>query len=342
MIRAYDRYAHAHDRVVWTSILKGQAVSSEDCWGQQELVSSVIYREFLQPHGLRYCVSIPLAAPVIEGYPGAVVIYRGPDEGDFTPAEMAKLKDIGRKVDEVVAASRAVKVQDIANFSDPWMHKVSQRVFVYGKDSKIIYPRKGSGLPSKIEMRLAAEVKSGLDAAAKGNMYCQRVLVPDDRGDAWVFRVESYEEYPALSSTPVVFVTLQPEAHEWVIVKPWEVAADAELARMLPSMKFMQDEFAACPSLGDIAVKSHLSPFHFHRRFTDLVGQTPKHFLVACQMHEAKRMLASRKKTLPEIAKDCGFSHQSHFTSRFRQSVGLTPTRWRRMAALLLMSQSKE
>ena len=196
MIRAYDRYAHAHDRVVWTSILKGQAVSSEDCWGQQELVSSVIYREFLQPHGLRYCVSIPLAAPVIEGYPGAVVIYRGPDEGDFTPAEMAKLKDIGRKVDEVVAASRAVKVQDIANFSDPWMHKVSQRVFVYGKTPRSFIPEKARGFQSKIEMRLAAEVKSGLDAAAKGNMYCQRVLVPDDRGDAWVFRVESYEEYP--------------------------------------------------------------------------------------------------------------------------------------------------
>ena len=27
------------------------------------------------------------------------------------------------------------------------------------------------------------------------------------------------------------------------------------------------------------------------------------------------------------IARDCGFAHQSHFTSRFKQASGLTPTR---------------
>jgi AraC family transcriptional regulator len=36
---------------------------------------------------------------------------------------------------------------------------------------------------------------------------------------------------------------------------------------------------------------------------------------------------------LSEIAKECGFAHQSHFTSRFKQATGLTPTRWRRLAA---------
>jgi AraC family transcriptional regulator len=35
---------------------------------------------------------------------------------------------------------------------------------------------------------------------------------------------------------------------------------------------------------------------------------------------------------LAEIATACGFAHQSHFTSRFKQATGLTPTRWRRFA----------
>jgi len=98
------------------------------------------------------------------------------------------------------------------------------------------------------------------------------------------------------------------------------------------AVKFMHDEFGRSPTLDEIAAKAHLSPFHFHRRFTDLLGQTPKHFLLACQIHRAKELLVERKKELAEIAKECGFAHQSHFTSRFKQATGLTPTRWRRLA----------
>ena len=93
------------------------------------------------------------------------------------------------------------------------------------------------------------------------------------------------------------------------------------------------------PTLDDIARKAHLSPFHFHRRFTDLIGQTPKHFLLGCQIHEAKRGLVSRRRELTQIASDTGFAHQSHFTSRFKQATGLTPTRWRRLAAEIVRGQ---
>ena len=46
----------------------------------------------------------------------------------------------------------------------------------------------------------------------------------------------------------------------------------------------------------------------------------------------AKRMLSGAENTLADIARVCGFAHQSHFTSRFKQGSGLTPTRWRRNA----------
>src|SRR3712207_790588 len=94
----------------------------------------------------------------------------------------------------------------------------------------------------------------------------------------------------------------------------------------------MQEEFQRGPTLVDIARQVELSPFHFHRRFTELLGLTPKQFLLDCQIHQAKVDLLARKKELVQIAKECGFAHQSHFTSRFKQATGLTPTRWRRMA----------
>ena len=44
------------------------------------------------------------------------------------------------------------------------------------------------------------------------------------------------------------------------------------------------------------------------------------------------RQLLSGEKELVQIARECGFAHQSHFTSRFKQATGFTPTRWRKMA----------
>jgi AraC family transcriptional regulator len=113
------------------------------------------------------------------------------------------------------------------------------------------------------------------------------------------------------------------------------------MVRLLPTLKYMQQEFHKNPTLDDIARKAHLSPFHFHRRFTDLIGQTPKHFLLGCQIHEAKRGLVSRRRELTQIASDTGFAHQSHFTSRFKQATGLTPTRWRRLAAEIVRGSGK-
>ena len=94
----------------------------------------------------------------------------------------------------------------------------------------------------------------------------------------------------------------------------------------------MQAEFHRGPTLQEISRSVYLSPFHFHRRYTELLGITPKHFLLECQIFHAKKMLVARDKDLVDIATVCGFAHQSHFTSRFKQATGLTPTRWRKFA----------
>ncbi|HSU67456.1 MAG TPA: AraC family transcriptional regulator, partial [Tepidisphaeraceae bacterium] len=158
-----------------------------------------------------------------------------------------------------------------------------------------------------------------------------RVLLPDEHGDIWTFRVATYRSYPALGEGAYTFFCLTPTCADWGNVKPADFQADQELSRLIPALKFMQQEFHRGPTLVEIAKQVELSPFHFHRRFTELLGLTPKQYLLECQIHEAKTQLLSRTKDLASIARDCGFAHQSHFTSRFKQATGLTPTRWRRM-----------
>jgi AraC-like DNA-binding protein len=163
-------------------------------------------------------------------------------------------------------------------------------------------------------------------------MTSDRVPLADSRGDLWNFRVVTHRTYPALADGPIVFFCLSPACCDWTILRPGDFQADNELSRLIPALKFMREEFHRGPTLVEIAKTVHLSPFHFHRRFTELLGITPKHFLLDCQIMQAKVDLLEGKKDLVKIATDCGFAHQSHFTSRFKQATGLTPTRWRRMA----------
>jgi len=79
--------------------------------------------------------------------------------------------------------------------------------------------------------------------------------------------------------------------------------------------------------LVDIAAAAGLSMFHFHRTFSGWLGQTPKDFLLECQIARAKELL--REGVAPAaIARKCGFAHQSHLTSRFHVAVGMAPVHW--------------
>jgi AraC-like DNA-binding protein len=333
LLKSYTRDFHKEDRVAWQAILRGQITRIGDCWNVSDFQNSPYLHGMLQPHGFRYAMGAPLAAPVLNGYPGALLLFRGPDDGEFTDSEVNKLKNIGREVDEFISKSRQTRNTELAMQTDPWTHTAPVRQFIFNKDAKAIYPKKNLGLDDRVEEQLHQHARLALEHCRRGQVYTDRLLLPDVNGELWIFHCVVAKEFPALGNGAFVFFTLQPESFEWVAVRPADVAADAELVRLLPTLKFMQQEFHRNPTLDEIAKKAHLSPFHFHRRFTDLIGQTPKHFLLGCQIHEAKRLLASRRRELAQIATDCGFAHQSHFTSRFKQATGLTPTRWRRLAS---------
>lgn len=46
--------------------------------------------------------------------------------------------------------------------------------------------------------------------------------------------------------------------------------------RLLPTLIYIQTHLDEDLSLGSLAVQVHLSPFHFHRLFSELIGETAK------------------------------------------------------------------
>lgn len=332
VVKAYNRYIHAEDRAAWRAMSEGKAVRPQSCWETRDLEGSVYYRELLLPLHMRHAVVLPVANPILGGYPGAIYVGRNADETDFKQSEIDQLMTVVRQFDQKTEGARAQRRESVANAESP-MHERPPVSFVIVDrhfDPRLL-GAEWAGLDDTLRQRMTDQARRRMQHLNGDGQEMDRVQLPDAHGDVWTFRVATYKSYPALGEGSYTFFCLTPTCEEWGAVKPADFAADLELSRLIPALKFMQQEFHRGPTLVEIAKQVELSPFHFHRRFTELLGLTPKQYLLECQIHEAKTQLLSRTKDLAVIARDCGFAHQSHFTSRFKQATGLTPTRWRRM-----------
>lgn len=327
--RSYQRDYHLEDRLTWLAIQNRKVVTSSGAMS----ADSRFVKYFIGGNGYAYAAAAPLTSPVLDGYPGALQVYRTLEEGDFSAEDLRKLADVARQIDAAIAKARPSR--RLTNF-EPHIRltpRPQARFFVFDEHGKQVFKHADFDVfDSQLQTYLREEAQMRLTKLNGRPSTGDRVQLPDSRGDLWSFKCSTFDKYPALGDGSYVVIAMHPTCAEWAVVRPMDVSADEEMSRLVPALKFMRTEFHRGPTLGEIAKQVHLSPFHFHRRFAELFGLTPKHYLLECQITETKVQLMSRRKELVQIAKDCGFAHQSHFTSRFKQATGLTPTRWRRLS----------
>jgi AraC-like DNA-binding protein len=334
LLRAYLRDYAVEDRTTWAAILSGKAVKSTKYFSKADMDGTYFMTRFLRPNGYYYYAAAPVASAVFEGYPGVLWIGRTQEQGDFSDSDLGTLEKLASDLSASLVATRAARLPASFDSKLPWLHNLSEKVFIFDERLKQVLPAKNpAGLDGVLHDHMIRQARVALDQLNKKEEVVDRALLPDVEGDLWTFHVAGYSSLSAIGEGPYIVLTLQPQAADWITLSGSDFAADSELSRLLPAVRFMSKDFRSSPTLNEIAKQVHLSPFHFHRRFTELMGLTPKHFLLECQIHEAKTELVNKNKPLPQLATDTGFAHQSHFTSRFKQSTGLTPTRWRRLAA---------
>jgi len=81
--------------------------------------------------------------------------------------------------------------------------------------------------------------------------------------------------------------------------------------------------------LADVAAAANLSPFHFHRIFQALIGETLAAFVRRLRLERALVMMAHAPGTsLSTIALRCGFSSSSDFSRVFKRRYGAAPSRF--------------
>ncbi len=76
-------------------------------------------------------------------------------------------------------------------------------------------------------------------------------------------------------------------------------------------------------NLEDVARVASFSPYHFHRIFRGLVGETLNAFIKRVRLERAIYLLSHRNGTsMTEVAHACGFSSSSDFSRSFRNQYG--------------------
>jgi AraC-like DNA-binding protein len=81
--------------------------------------------------------------------------------------------------------------------------------------------------------------------------------------------------------------------------------------------------------LEDAAGQAEISPFHFLRLFSGVLGVTPHQYLVRSRLRHAARLLADDCLSITDVAYDVGFGDLSNFVRTFHRAAGVSPRRFR-------------
>lgn len=110
---------------------------------------------------------------------------------------------------------------------------------------------------------------------------------------------------------------------------------NAYLVRIDRAVALLAEALAAGsppPVLDTLAEAAHFSPFHFHRIYRALTGETLAQTTARLRSDRAAHLLSQRRQAVTEVALATGFATPQAFARAFRAATGLTPSQAREQA----------
>lgn len=110
-------------------------------------------------------------------------------------------------------------------------------------------------------------------------------------------------------------------------------------ARMMRVLAYLVAHLDDKLALEDLASVAAFSPFHFHRIFRGMAGETVGDLVRRLKLERAAYQLRSEAASVTEAAFAAGYESPEAFARAFRRSCGLAPTAYRRTWPLPHFSQ---
>lgn len=95
-------------------------------------------------------------------------------------------------------------------------------------------------------------------------------------------------------------------------------------------LEYIQEHYRQRITVDQLAEMSHLSTGHFCRLFKKYTFRTPVQYINGMRLSAAADLLLESDRKVLDIAFDTGFNSLSYFIGVFKQSMGCTPTEFRR------------
>ena len=112
---------------------------------------------------------------------------------------------------------------------------------------------------------------------------------------------------------------------------------DNYIKRINRVVGYLNQQVIATPSLQDLADIAAISPFHFHRVYRAITGETPAATTRRLRLARAAGMLKETAKPITEIAFDVGYESSQSFSKAFREATGHSASDLRREPKKLAM-----
>lgn len=104
----------------------------------------------------------------------------------------------------------------------------------------------------------------------------------------------------------------------------------SNITRILPVLTHIQTNLDQDLSLETLADGANLSPFHFHRLFQEVIGETVKQYTQRLRLERAAYELKLRQETILDVALSNGYQNHETFSRAFKRHFGMTPKSYRR------------
>lgn len=97
--------------------------------------------------------------------------------------------------------------------------------------------------------------------------------------------------------------------------------------RIHQAIDYISEHLSEDIPLEKLATVACFSPFHFHRIFSAVLGETPRDYIERSRMEKAAKLICLKQNiAIADIASACGFSSASSFTRTFKKYYGIAPT----------------